>query len=78
VITRTSAVILAFCLTLAVACGSTRAALASRETPPADDSGAGADTYITADQSYGVNAREVIPANALEGVAPSDGNFIVP
>lgn len=75
---RLSASVLALCLMFGVGCGSTRSALAGRDAAATNAGGASADTYITADQSNGVNAVTVLPASGAAAVDTGQGTFITP
>lgn len=75
---RFSSSVLALCLIFGVGCGSTRSALAGRDAEAADAGGASADTYITADQSSGVNAGTVLPGSGAAAVDTGEGTFITP
>ena len=75
---RLSSAVLALCVTFGVGCGSTRSALAGRDAETTNAGGASADTYITADQSSGVNAVTTLPASGAAAVDVGQGIFIAP
>lgn len=75
---RSTASVLALCMVLGVGCGSTRAAVAGRQASLPTAGGTSADTYLTADQSNGVNAWTVVSGSGAAATDSGQGTFITP